>query len=369
MKKKVIGILGHRGLVGKDAENILRKTDKYQLRLGSRLSNEEINPSYKNEDISYHQVDVYNHYQLERFTDPCDLVINCTGPSSKILSTVAEVCIDKNIIYLNPSGDKEMVKKIVEYQEKKQVSSPCVFSAGIYPGLTEIFLDYISSNFFEKIFTVKVFFSGIGSFSRNGAYDIISSIENDEGVGMAFCKNGRIEKINGGFGERILLPEPIGQVNTIPLVSDEFLKVARQHQLHEAYFYNTFTNSNLLTEFMMIKASGQYRTEDQKYASAEKLINAYNKNRNQNDCFILHAVSTGQKEGRSIELQSTLICHKDWNKLSGTVAGIVADEILCEKQMKRGSYFAHEVATSKQVFERFLQQENIVFHNEKALPF
>ena len=369
MRKKAIGILGYRGLVGNEAVNVLSKNDNYKLKLGSRRSQKDIISKEKYENISYHQIDIYDKHKLQSFCEDCDLIINCTGPSSKILSTVAEICIDKGVTYVNPSGDKAMIKKVETYQKTKPLCSTCIFSAGIYPGLTEIFIDYIAQKIFDEIKTIKLYLAGISSFSKNGSYDVISSLENDEGVGIAFCKKGNIKKITSGFGSKTLLPKPIGQVNVIPFISDEFLRVVRHNKIEEAYFYNTFNNDEMMSQFVMIKASGQYKTETQKCASAEKLINVYNKNRNQNDCVMLHAVSTGRKEGTTMEIHSTLTCHKDWNKLSGTIAGIVADEILCKNKMERGSYFVHEIVSSKKVFERFLQQEGEIFHKEKALPF
>ncbi len=365
MRKKVIGILGFRGLVGCGALEMLKSTGKYQLQLGSRSIQTDQKQIEESEHISSQKVDLFDRQQLEIFCKPCDLVINCAGPSSKILSRVAQVCIDNNKLYVDPSGDKMMVKSISDYFKSKPAPPDCVLSAGVYPGLTEIFVNYLAEECYDEMFTVKEYFAGGGSFSKNGAYDIISSLANDEGAGLAFCKNGQIEKMTAGFGGSSLLPAPFGQVQHIPLVSDEFLLVARKQELKEAYFYNTFPNGDMLTQFIMIKASGQYKTEEQKIASAGKLIDIYKKGNNQENCFMLHTISSGQKGGKETECHTTLTCDTNWNELSGTIAGIVADELL-EKGEHRGvCCYAQEMISAKSVITYLVDEKKAGLHQQE----
>ncbi len=365
MKKKVIGILGFRGLVGCGALEMLKSTGKYKLHLGSRSISTDEKQIVESEHISYQKVDLVDRQQLEIFCRPCDLVINCAGPSSKILSTVAQVCIDNNKLYVDPSGDKTMVKSISDYLKSMQAPPACVLSAGVYPGLTEIFVNYLAEECYDQMFTVKEYFAGGGSFSKNGAYDIISSLANDEGVGLAFCRNGHIEKMTGGLGGSSLLPAPFGQVQHIPLVSDEFLMAARKQKLKEAYFYNTFPNGNMLTQFVMIKASGQYKTEEQKLASAEKLIEIYKRGNKQEDCFMLHTISSGQKGGKETGFHTTLICDTNWNELSGTVAGIVADVLLEKGEHSGVCCYAQEIISARSVVTHLVDVKKASLHQQE----
>lgn len=356
MKKKVIGLLGYRGLVGHEALQVLRRDNKYQLRLGSRSAETS---AYSAEDgVSCHKVDIYDRQQLTQFCEPCDLIINCAGPASKIKDAVAEVCIDLNKFYVDPAGDKTMVAAVKDCLAKHQSTPACVLSAGVYPGLTEVFLNYLAEECFDQMETVKEYLAGTGCFSVNGAYDVISSLANDEGVGLAYLNKGKIERLAFGFDGSVLLPKPVGQVQSMPLVTEEFSVTVHKLGLKDAYFYNTFTDDNMLNQFIMLKASGQYKTEEQKLASAKKLIEIYDTGGQQGGSLMIYALSTGQKNGQKIELCSTFYCNTDWNALSGTVAGIVADSLLDNESLAGGCYFAEQVVSAKHVVDHLIDVKN-----------
>ncbi|MNW12017.1 hypothetical protein D3C71_2096000 [compost metagenome] len=62
-----------------------------------------------------------------------------------------------------------------------------IVSAGIYPGLSELLPAYAAQAYFDEVERLELFFAGSGEFSLNAAYDIVCSIEEDSGYGMACC--------------------------------------------------------------------------------------------------------------------------------------------------------------------------------------
>ena len=357
--KKVIGILGASGAAGEGAaKTLLKHDDEINLILGGRNS-EKLKTIYgSREGVIFAKVDVFQDELLNDFVKKCDLVINCTGPAAKVQDRVGKACIDEDVLYMDVSGDKGMYKKLKEYADVKR-NGICVISAGTYPGLTELYADYIAKNYYDNVTELKEYFNGNIALSFTGAYDIIASLEKSEGEGMVFCSNGSLAKINGKMEYQKKLPNPAGNVNTIPLISDEFLETANKNKIENAYFYNTFLNTKKLMDFISIKASKKFVTEEDKKESAEKVMDIFF-DKTRKEYFLLLVESEGVKEGQEHKRKDLLLCEGNWNVITGNVAAIGALQLIKNTEIEKGRiYYAAGVLDSDEVIKYLIQEGKI----------
>ncbi|MCR8979411.1 saccharopine dehydrogenase family protein [Brevibacillus laterosporus] len=366
MDKKTIGILGASGIVGREAVQTILAFTNHHVVLGGR-NPDNLCESFKEMEarIECLQVDVYNVEQLHRFCSPCDIVINCAGPSKQIVDTVASACIEHAVHYVDVSGDEHLYRQLLKRQhEIKEKGLLFLISAGVYPGLSEIFPAYIAENELEEIDFLELFFAGQGDFSLNAAYDIVCSIEEDTGLGMTYCKQGEAKKIDGSFHRNYELPLPAGKRDTYPVLTQEFSQMAKQKKISSAYFYNSYQNNSVLNQFVMIKALQQYKTEEEKKASAKLLVEQFSaKKQGVEDFTMFHLIATGNRNGKKMRLVSTLLYRGDWNRLSGIIAGTVARLIAEDRSKESGCFFVSEGVSATRLIGALREQTIDLTHS------
>lgn len=356
--RKVIGILGASGAVGKGSVRTLLKHSEITLILGGR-NTEKLKRIYGYEDrVYFKEVDIYKDELLKDFVKKCDLVINCTGPATEVQDMVGKVCIDEEVLYIDVSGDKDMYKKLKEYQSIKK-QGVCVVSAGTYPGLTELYADYISKNHYDSVVELKEYFNGNSELSFTGAYDIIASLEKSEGEGMVFCNKGSLEKINGNIEYKKKLPHPAENVNVIPLISNEFFEVSKKNNIEIAYFYNSFSSSKKLMDFIQIKVSKKFVTEEEKSESARKVMEIFF-DKEKKEYFLLAVDSKGIKNGEIHKREDVLTCEGNWNVITGDVAAVGALELIQNTGLEKGEiYYAASILDSRRIIDYLIQEGKI----------
>lgn len=362
MSKKYLGVVGATGQVGIGVVETLLNNPSTPLLLGSRRIEKLIDQfGEESKNVKYQTVDVFDKASIQSFCENCYLVINAVGPSSITLERVAEVCILTNTNYLDISGDKTMRKAIEEVITKQYSTETFAISAGVYPGLTEMFAAFLLQQRMDLSERISCYFAGKGSFSETGAYDIVSSLEKDEGYGISYYSNGEIKKLTSGIGSEVVLPTPFNQVYTLPIISEEFIACLKEYNIGEAYFYNTFATPKILSDFIIIKAMQQFKTEEEKRASANRLIENSN-TRDDSEGFIIYVVLEGNGEKHTYWLQSDV----NWNYCSGVVAACIALQM---KEMnlvnKKGCYFAQSIIDAKELVYQLIKTGHISITGEK----
>lgn len=354
MAGKTIGMLGATGAVGREAiQTILTSTD-HRVVLGGR-DPAKLRELFKEmaARVECLEVDVHNRTKLDSLCRRCDIIINCAGPSKQIGDTIAAACLEHGVHYVDVSGDEHLYRQLLmRQQEIVDKGLLFVISAGVYPGLSELLPAYVAKTEFDEIDSLELFFAGQGDFSLNAAYDIVCSIEEDTGLGMTYCRQGEPQKINGHFHRQFVLPYPAGKRDTYPVLNHEFARMAKSSGIKSAYFYNSYHNNSVLNQFVMIKALQQYKTEEQKIASAKQLVEQFNAKKSGTDDFTLfHLIATGTKHGQNLKLESTLMYPSDWNRLSGIVAATAARLVIEEESGKAGCFFAAEGVSAKRLID------------------
>ena len=145
--KKVIGILGGSGQIGKRCIAILKKNNNYSI-LAS------YNKNYVSNDTNckYVNLDVGNIEALKNFVERCDIVLNCAGASYINGEMIARVASDVGVPYIDPSGESFLEDRL------EDISNENIFilSAGYFPGLSGLMLEY-AAKYFDKPLSIDGF--------------------------------------------------------------------------------------------------------------------------------------------------------------------------------------------------------------------
>lgn len=360
MNQKTIGILGASGYVGIEAvKTILTFTD-HNVILGGR-NQEKIRKVFP--DLGSRgeclQVDLYNRKLLQNFCNNCDIVVNCAGPSKQILNKIASVAVEQGIHYVDVSGDDHLYKILAEKQKDiEDKNLTFIISAGLYPGLSEIFPAYIAENYFDNIDSLELFYAGKGKLSFNAAYDFVCSIEEGYGEGMTYYKNGKPKKITGGFHRKYALPHPASEFDAYPLLTPEFKRIAERYRIKSACFYNAFQDKSILNTIIKIQVLEQYKTEAQKRESANLLKEQFNEHTKKTDDFsMFHLIADGSKNGKYIQLVSNLLYKNGGNVLSGIIVANTARLILEGSSNGFGCFFLPEGVNVTRLMDVLSEQD------------
>lgn len=359
----VVGVLGASGSVGFEAvKNLFEHTD-YKIFLGAR------NIDKMNKMFSWigargkvFKVDIFNQKELRAFCTNCDLIINCAGPSKKILDTICIASIKSNCHYVDVSGDSDLYNMMKNRgSDIKSKNLTHIISAGLYPGLTELLPAYVANNNFKKVDHMEVFLSSKGTLSINAAYDYICSIRDDYVTGMAYCHKGRIKKIEGSYRSKAQLPYFSKKLDVYPIISNEFQVMADQNNINSFYFYSVYQDKSLVNKLMNIKIMEKYKTEDEIKHSAEILSHELEKDK---EIFtLIYIESKGFLDERSFSMKSSLMFKGDGNRLSGMTAANSARTILESEEISNGFFYLQEGIDSKK-FMKNLLESNISFTEE-----
>lgn len=355
-----IGIIGATGTLGKKVTYTLLKRGSYSLYLGIR--NIEKAKSILGEEVVKKygcKLDIYQQNQLKEFCSKCDYIINCVGPSSVIKDSVARMCLDACTNYVDIGGGISLYKLIAR-MEKEICDKKLIFliGAGVYPGLSEIFPRFLSRRM-SQIDIYEEFFAGIGNFSQNAAYDIVCGISEENGSGMAWIDEGMIKK-GGNLHHSYLFPEPLGKLDTYPVISEEFLITIKKCEISKAYFYNTYPSKDIFNQFIKIGALRLYRTEEEKINSAHALIKAYSKIEENKKAYTMFYIRCkGYLERKYGWLTTIFSYNGNWNDLSGIVAGKLVELIIEQPEKKVGCYFASQTVDSEKIIKELKEDTNI----------
>jgi len=343
--RKRVGIIGASGNVGRGAAELLAENKDIIVRLGCRNPPQSIE---KAQNIEIMTVDIYIKEQLAEFVRDCSAVINCAGPASKIRTRVAKVCMEKEICYIDAAGNKSV------YKELKQLSPSCppamsIVSAGIYPGLTEMFAIWAVNRIDGEIYFLEEIFFGNNMLSLHAAEDICETLDADEGKTFAYYDNGTIAKIDFDARGQEKIPGLAEPVSVIPVIYDEFAAAMKMKRVNKAVFYNSFSSQGSLIRFVDIKNNLKNNTE---YSSDKTaLVRDIFWSPELEQIFTLIVELKAEENGQLVRKRYVLSSTENWNTVTGYVAAILSRQILSGNDKKPGLYFASEIADIDNIIE------------------
>lgn len=354
-----VGILGAGGAVGAGVLWLFESMSEMSLILGGRNLEKlhSISEEHRNVQVVY--ADFNDPISVEHFCGKCDLIINCAGPSAQMKGSVAAVCMKYNKTYVDVSGSGLLLEDLHRL-EKEYGNGTCIISAGIYPGLTELFLDCVLHEY-DSVSCVREFFRGNGELSLNAAYDIVSSLACGEGYGMACYRNGAVEKTAPMVQEAPKELENAENCAVMPVLSQEFVHVMNRYTPGEGSFFQVLPDQEAMLGFVMIKALEKYKTEEEKRASAQTVRKLFCRTDKAQKAEILVETS-GWINGRRVQKRDLLTSDENWNKITGYIAGLTAVLYSRTGREQDGICFPAEVIDSTELL-RWLEQRGIIRHD------
>ena len=141
----MIGVIGATGMVGAAVAERLHSAG-LPILLGGRRRSSINHPTHA--DIEITQVDITDSVSLDAFCRSCSIVVNCAGPSYRILDTVARTALSNGAHYVDPAGDDPVYTRL---ERPPGPQKAAVVSAGLLPGVSAMLLSWLADRLDEPV--------------------------------------------------------------------------------------------------------------------------------------------------------------------------------------------------------------------------
>ncbi|MDA3630842.1 saccharopine dehydrogenase NADP-binding domain-containing protein [Saccharopolyspora sp. WRP15-2] len=343
MTDRLIAVLGGYGEVGATAVRRLSEHGCTRIRVGGRNPSRggTLHDDLPGIELSY--VDIDETESLEEFCTGAHLVLNCAGPSYRILDTVAKAASAAGAHYVDVAGDVPAFRALGSTFGDRVA----VFSAGLMPGLTGL-LPRLIAGPGDRL---DIHVGGAVGMTPASAADILLAQGPDFGESLALWRGGAVVPRSlaplrsvqpAGF------PEP---VDAMPFLPTESTRMAADLSLDELRFYTAYASEAIPTTLAMAWADDPEFRDDY----IELLTQAAKSDLRERDpYYVLTAlVPTATGAPPSLTLRTC-----DPYQLSGVVAALTAEAVLQEK-ISPGVHFADSALEPADIAEA-LQRDPLV---------
>lgn len=245
MRRHCIAILGATGSIGREVTRWLGAAG-YRLRLGARQP-AALQALAQRVNADAYVVDLYQQDALAAFSQGCQMVVNCAGPSYRVLDRVARSAAQADAHYIDVSGDGP-VWHLLQQNPVNVRGWTAVLSAGMLPGLANLIPDWLGVMPEDAII---VYSGGRESVRGAAAGDLVLSVNDQydtvEANGYWYGEAGALwekegKRIRGQPAEtRDDVAHFPGEVTLLPFLSSDAERLAKRHQLRYLHWYNVFS--------------------------------------------------------------------------------------------------------------------------------
>lgn len=332
-----VGIIGASGNAGKGAVSILKKREEIFLKLGCRHIE---NLESVNGNCELCSVDVNREEELNAFVENCDYVINCAGPSWKIMERVAKSCFQYHKVYIDVAGGRSFIHSLSMLKQAE--GNRGITSAGVYPGLSEIFLKWICEQSDGEISSIEEVFYGNDKLSDIALQDICDSLKDDEGAVFCFCHKGEILKLSFKTRTSMKVPGSPNPIYLIPVINSAFADVMGKYSVDKAIFYIGLLREESLSKLIYLKDKLKNHTSE---TILLKEIKSIFYNEEYKSSFGMMAEVT--KRDSHIQERYVLSGETNWNYLTGAVAALAL--LNMGEDNMYGIRYVHEMVDAKKM--------------------
>lgn len=253
----LVGIVGGYGAVGEVIAHTLYG-DGYRIRIGGRHAGTAAALVDRlGGAATAHTVDVFDPADLAAFCAGCAVVVNCAGPSYRILDLVARAALAAGAHYVDAGGDDPLFERLVGLDTDRVV----ILSAGMAPGLTGLLPRWLAGRDGTGG-ALTVYVSARDRFTEAAAGDYLLSLGNGYGEPMACIRDGTIRPRGLEPLRDVTLPFFDGRVTAYPFLSTEALRLADALRLDELRWYNVFDADGQMLTAMSQAAAYLNQTGD-----------------------------------------------------------------------------------------------------------
>lgn len=346
MSGALIGLVGAYGSVGRQVAQLL--APRLALRLGGRdrQQAEQLNQQM-GACADVRALDLWDEQSLASFCADCTLVINCAGPSYRILDRVAQAALAAGADYLDVGGDDPVHERLAG---QVPAGRRVLLSAGMLPGLSGVFPRLLAQSF-QRVDEMRCYAGGLGRLSVTAAEDFLLSLGN--GFGQAQCgwREGQVVR-NTGSARQPLQRDwlPVVGVQAYPYLSTEQQRLFSDLQVPHGQGFNLFEGGQLAATLQRIQGSApEARNTPQNIAA---LVQASALDVAGRRPYQLLAVEIdGLRDGRPQQASAWLRAG-DGSRLTGSVAAFCA---LHWQLLPQGLHYAAQVLDAQACLEQVCQ--------------
>jgi hypothetical protein len=238
----VIAIAGASGAVGRAAATALREQGAGPLRLGARRTQPLERLAAELGDAGVVHLDVGDPASLAAFCAGTRLVVNCAGPSYRILDRIARAASGAGADYVDACGNARVYRLL---QTGGPFAGRAVVSAGFVPGISGL-LPRAMALGLDAVHRLQARYGGLAAFTPAAAADYLLGLDGSDGESLAAWRDGR--RAPGALVPVLAQPQPFfpGRVSAFPFLSRETERLALEWGLRDAESYAVFAGGHVL---------------------------------------------------------------------------------------------------------------------------
>ncbi|RKR88352.1 saccharopine dehydrogenase-like protein [Micromonospora pisi] len=270
-----IGVLGGYGAVGSSVVRRLHQTVTGQLLIAGRDPARAkelartLGPGTASTEPA--TVDRNDPASLDRFAARCGLIVNCAGPSYRVLDTVARAALRHDADYVDAAGDDPTLLRLLAdggANEWVAAGRIAVLSAGALPGLSGLLPRHLAAGI-QRPVRLDAYLGGVAALTPAAAGDVLLSRGPEHGISGAGWRGDDVRERTLAPRRGLSLPAFPRLVDAFPFLSTEAVRLARAVRLQQVNWYTVFGGDQLPQQLAMSWALESTDTRDLISAATE----------------------------------------------------------------------------------------------------
>ncbi|MBZ6256035.1 saccharopine dehydrogenase NADP-binding domain-containing protein [Streptomyces olivaceus] len=361
MSTPVIGVLGASGAVGRAAVRELRALGRTGLRLGGRTASALC--AVAGEDPGGHDETVWADATapdgLRAFTEGCDIVLNCVGPTYRLRATVAAAALADGAHCVDVAGDDPAAEDLLKDGDPAREGRTVVLSAGALPGLSSLLPRWLAGQGLDTATALSAHCGGLETCSPTVARDLMLSLSSGGADGAAYGE--ALAAVRGGrrvpralrTAEDTEHPAFPGRVALQPYLSGESERLADVLGLDRLDWYNVHPGPAVRALLNRLPAS--LAAGDDPAALADRLILAADLDlAGRTPYYVMDFALSGTASGQPATAGLTLRAASSY-RLTAAVGALSVDAVL-RGAVPAGVHFACDVLDPRAVVRHLRSQ-------------
>jgi hypothetical protein len=344
-----VAVLGGYGAVGRATARLLGDLGVTEVRIGGRRLKDA--RAVVDQDLrgagEAMAVDLWDIDSLAAFCASSRVVVNCAGPSYKVLDRVARAAFAAGADYVDPGGDTPVYRRLTS-PDLPARGRAAVLNAGLMPGLTSILPRWLARQF-SRPSALRAYVGVIDRLTPGSAAEYLLTLGGEHGEAQArWCNGSRISRaLAPQSGVR--LPFFPTVVNTYPYLSLETERLARTLKLETVDWYNVFDGGGHMLAALG-RLQGAMNGSSDLDAAALQLCAAAELDLFGRQPYQVLLVLLDGEIGHTQQTRALVLCGTDTYELTGAVAAF-ATRMILDGRVPPGVRYAEAALPSDAVVE------------------
>jgi hypothetical protein len=274
---------------------------------------------------------------LDSFLSRCRLVVNCAGPSYRVLDTVAQAALRHGVDYVDAAGDDPVHARLTTQgggaDAWTSADRTAVLSAGALPGLSGLLPRVLVDPATQPV-RLEAYVGGVAALTPAAAGDVLLARGPEHGIPAAAWENGRIRnrELDPRRGLRLAaFPRPVA---AFPYLSTEAARLAKAADIRRVHWYTVFGGERLAEELAMAWALDSADTTD--------LVRAADEDVRRHGSWYGQEFRLWNGTDDGPPTRTLILRAEDSYELSGFLTAAAAQDVLASR-VKPGVHYAADV--------------------------